>query len=595
MFKSTVAKYNALLVVMILVVAAASLAFNYHLMLEDRLAHARQMLTGAVSHHVADHLREDLGDGRALTPARLVEIIHESLRMPGVGTFGIVVDSAQRIVGGTGLTDAVRQRVTVRPENLDSHTLIEQGDLVFLPIPVTDEYRIIVGFSKDSVAAGIGPLTANTLLFVAAALAIYFLLAFTALRYWIINPLIRFLETRLRGSVDGIVSGTAPPALPEGRFNVLPEEISVNIERNMMALHTWARHKASFDKFIAVTTAENNKQQLAANLYNILGLELPLKNLSILEINYSLNRLALIYDAAGAECPDDLLADPQRCFVYRSGSRLVQMPGERVCGHCHVGAGEVLICKPLVAAGKEMGVCKVTLDHERMSRELGGVGNGNPVAVAESLLDTYIYLTSLSLSNLTLLDSYKNQAITDGLTGLYNRRYMVEYMASLLSISKRGNVALALFMVDIDNFKRLNDEYGHHVGDQVLKEVAKTMRRAIRDCDIIARYGGEEFVVTLPGADSAQASEVGERLRDAVASIEWDNHGLGNIPQVTVSVGIAEFPLHGYSHYHLTNAADKALYVAKRSGKNRVVVHQSLPEGEPPGGEAARTTEAVAA
>jgi diguanylate cyclase (GGDEF)-like protein len=159
---------------------------------------------------------------------------------------------------------------------------------------------------------------------------------------------------------------------------------------------------------------------------------------------------------------------------------------------------------------------------------------------------------------------------------------MVEYMASLLSISKRGNKPLALFMVDIDNFKRLNDEYGHHVGDLVLKEVARTMRRAIRECDIIARYGGEEFVVTLPDTDSAVANEVGQRLVEAVASIEWNshNHNLGNIPQVTVSVGIAEFPLHGYSHYHLTNAADKALYVAKRSGKNRVVIHQALPEDE---------------
>jgi diguanylate cyclase (GGDEF)-like protein len=225
-----------------------------------------------------------------------------------------------------------------------------------------------------------------------------------------------------------------------------------------------------------------------------------------------------------------------------------------------------------------MGVCKVTLDNVRLQRELVGAGNGNPVTVAESLLDTYVYLTALSLSNLTLLDSYKNQAITDGLTGLYNRRYMVEYMASLLSISKRGSKSLALFMVDIDNFKRLNDEYGHHVGDLVLKEVAKTMRRAIRECDIIARYGGEEFVVTLPETDSAMASEVGERLREAVASIEWDHHGLGNIPQVTVSVGVAEFPLHGYSHYHLTNAADKALYVAKRTGKNRVVIHEALPQ-----------------
>lgn len=578
--KSTVAKYNALLIVMILTVAFASLAFNRHLIYEERLTHAREMLAGSVNHHITQHLREASRSGEILGTERLAEILHESLHMPGIEAFGAVLDSENHLVGGVGLTAAVRQAVADRPAAPGDHALIEDGDLVLLPIAATGGHRIVAGFSRDSIARGLWSITANTTLFVAAALAIYFLLAFAALRHWIITPLVRFLETRLRSSIEGIVSGNPPPALSETRFNVLPEEISVNIERNMMALHTWARHKASFDKFIAISTAESNKQQLATNLYHILGLELPLKNLSLLEINHSLNRLAPVYDAAGETFTDDLLADPQRCFVYRSGSRLVQMPGEMVCGHCRGNLGDVLICKPLVSAGKEMGVCKVTLDSERLSRELAGAGNGNPVAVAEALLDTYVYLTSLTLSNLTLLDSYKNQAITDGLTGLYNRRYMVEYMSSLLNISKRGSKAMALFMVDIDNFKRLNDEYGHNTGDLVLSAVAKTMRRAIRECDIIARYGGEEFVVTLPETDSEMASEVGERLREAVASIEWNTLGLGNIPQVTVSVGIAEFPLHGYSHYHLTNAADKALYVAKRSGKNRVVIHQALPEDD---------------
>jgi diguanylate cyclase (GGDEF)-like protein len=537
------------------------------------------LLAGAVNHQITQHLREASAGGKlALNPERLTEIIHDSLHMPGIAAFGVVMNANNQIVGGIGLTEDIRRTVAARPVGPGDHALAETGDLVMLPVPASAGMSIVAGFSKDSIARSVWPVTASTTLFVAALLAIYFLLAYAALRHWIVSPLIRFLETRLRGSIDGIVSGNTPPALPEGRFEVLPEEISVNIERNMRALYTWARHKANFDKFIAVSTAENNKQQLAANLYNILSLELPLTNLTILEVNHSLNRLTPIYDACSAEYTDDLLGDPQRCFVYRSGSRLVQMPGETVCGHCRSNAGEVMICKPLVSAGKEMGVCKVVLDNERMQNELASAGNGNPVAVAEALLDTYVYLTALSLSNLTLLDSYKNQAITDGLTGLYNRRYMVEYMASLLSISKRGSKALALFMVDIDNFKRLNDEYGHNVGDLVLKEVARTMRRAIRDCDIIARYGGEEFVVTLPETDSAMASEVGERLRDAVASIEWDNLGLGNIPQVTVSVGIAEFPLHGYSHYHLTNAADKALYVAKRTGKNRVVIHEPLPQ-----------------
>jgi hypothetical protein len=414
--KSTVAKYNALLVVMILLVAIASLAFNRHLIYQERLAHAREMLAGAVNHHLTQHLREAHGRGVVMDAARLTEIIHESLHLPGVAAFGAVVDAVNQVVGGVGLTDEIRHAVAARPVGPGNHALIEVDDLVLLPVPAVDGLNVVAGFSKDSIARSIWPLTANTSLFVAALLAIYFLLAYSALRYWIVNPLVRFLETRLRGSIDGIVSGNTPVTLPEARFEVLPEEISVNIERNMRALHTWARHKTNFDKFIAISTAENNKQQLAANLHNILGLELPLKNFTILEVNHSLNRLNPIFDACSSSFSDDLLSDPQRCFAYRSGTRLVQMPGETVCGYCRAGdnqcADEVRICKPLVSAGKEMGVCKVTLDNVRLQRELAGAGNGNPVNVAESLLDTYVYLTALSLSNLTLIDSYKNQALT---------------------------------------------------------------------------------------------------------------------------------------------------------------------------------------
>lgn len=574
--KTAVSRYNALLVLLTLLVAVASLAFNYHLIYRERLAHARDMLNGSVNHHLIRDLRgAEYGDKQEIH--RLSEIIHDSLHIPGVQTFGVVMGAQGQVVGGIGITSEVRRSIEARTPVLGIDTLSEDDKTVLLPISASPTYRVVLGFAKDSLTVGVWPLTAYTALFVAAALSIYFMIAFTALRHWIVRPLVLYLETHLRGSIDGIISGNIPPDIPSGRLAVLPTDLSGNIENNIMALHTWARHKANFDKFIAVSTAENNKQQLLTNLHNILKFDLPLTSLAVLEVNSSQNRLVPIYDSTASIDGVEVLSDPQRCFVYRSVNRLVQMPGETVCTYCRAGNDEVQFCKPLVAAGKEMGVLRATLDWSRMERELAGSGGGNSVAVAEALLDTYVYFTALTLSNLTLLDSYKNQAITDGLTGLYNRRYIVEYLSSILSISRRGNKPVAVFMIDIDNFKRLNDEYGHNVGDQVLQTVARQMRRAIRDCDIIARYGGEEFIVVLPETDCAVANEVGERLRESVAGIEWDSIGLGNVPQVTVSVGIAEFPLHGYSHYHLTNAADKALYVAKRSGKNRVEIHQPLP------------------
>jgi diguanylate cyclase (GGDEF)-like protein len=100
----------------------------------------------------------------------------------------------------------------------------------------------------------------------------------------------------------------------------------------------------------------------------------------------------------------------------------------------------------------------------------------------------------------------------------------------------------------------------------------------VREGDAVGRYGGEEFIVIFPHTEMDDAHEVAERIREAVASMQWNEYGFNNLPRITISAGLACFPQHGYSHYHLTNAADKALYRAKRDGKNRIVIHSELKE-----------------
>jgi diguanylate cyclase (GGDEF)-like protein len=227
-----------------------------------------------------------------------------------------------------------------------------------------------------------------------------------------------------------------------------------------------------------------------------------------------------------------------------------------------------------MSSGKQTGVIKFTLDNEKIiTNDTINGSMETKIRFLESYLKPYIDLTALTMSNINMLNAYKNQALTDALTNLYNRRYITEYLYSLLNIAKRKESPLSVFMIDIDNFKRFNDEYGHKVGDTVLKIVSKTIKEAVREGDTVARYGGEEFIVVLPYSDTDAAYEVGERVRSAVEKIEWSESEVPNIPPVTISLGIAAYPLHGYSHYHLTNAADKALYKAKREGKNKVVVH----------------------
>lgn len=151
-------------------------------------------------------------------------------------------------------------------------------------------------------------------------------------------------------------------------------------------------------------------------------------------------------------------------------------------------------------------------------------------------------------------------AVTDGLTQLYNHAYFVEQLGLEIKRIQRHSGTFALLLLDIDDFKKYNDTHGHLLGDELLKRVARTIRATVRETDLAARYGGEEFVVIAQGATKEQATALAERIRRAVEL---------STP-ITVSIGISEYPGDGKTIEELIEAADQAMYGAKREGKNRV-------------------------
>ncbi|MBN2360342.1 MAG: sensor domain-containing diguanylate cyclase [Deltaproteobacteria bacterium] len=159
-------------------------------------------------------------------------------------------------------------------------------------------------------------------------------------------------------------------------------------------------------------------------------------------------------------------------------------------------------------------------------------------------------------------------ATVDGLTGLFVRRYFDQRLDEECLRAQRFDVLFSLLMLDIDDFKQINDTRGHATGDRVLRETAHVIRASLRVIDIAARYGGEEFVVLLPRADASRARQVAERIRCAV--FDNDLAGVNGSPRVTVSIGVATFPDHAVDAGELVRAADRALYRAKAAGKNRV-------------------------
>jgi two-component system cell cycle response regulator len=162
-------------------------------------------------------------------------------------------------------------------------------------------------------------------------------------------------------------------------------------------------------------------------------------------------------------------------------------------------------------------------------------------------------------------------AITDALTGLFNRRYMESHLATLVEQAAARGKPIAVLIVDIDYFKVVNDSHGHDAGDDVLREFALRIRKAIRNIDLACRYGGEEFVIVMPETDMAVATMVAERLRRRIASEPFAiQQGTRNL-DVTISIGIAALADAGDNAAAILKRADTALYRAKRDGRNRVV------------------------
>lgn len=189
--------------------------------------------------------------------------------------------------------------------------------------------------------------------------------------------------------------------------------------------------------------------------------------------------------------------------------------------------------------------------------------NIDDISLIESLADQI----SVAIENAELHLEQERQAITDGLTGIANRRSFNKTLAREFERAKRYEQDLSLIVIDLDYLKAINDNFGHQIGDEAIKSVAQVLRQSSRAIDLAARFGGEEFCLLLPNTELAMAEQLGERLRKLISEIQIKGPGY-----ISASLGIASFPLHASDSEALFKAADEALYEAKLSGRNRVRV-----------------------
>ena len=274
-------------------------------------------------------------------------------------------------------------------------------------------------------------------------------------------------------------------------------------------------------------------------------------------------------------CPTDKIFSPEQCWALRRGCTHAH-PGGRSAPRCSHLLGEgPSVCIPLIANGDTFGTLTIQND-DPLSPISAPDGDSAAFARRRHLAAAVAEHIALAVANLNLRESLRLQSVRDPLTGLYNQRYMQEFLDHELHSARRKHRPLAVMMLDLDHFKRYNDNFGHSAGDRVLAAVGEILLRCVRADDVACRYGGEEFALIFPECSLLQAAARAEEIRKRLKE-HCTQHNDEATEALTVSIGVAAFDETTDRVDLLLNFADDALYQAKRAGRDRVVTARPAP------------------
>jgi diguanylate cyclase (GGDEF)-like protein len=377
----------------------------------------------------------------------------------------------------------------------------------------------------------------------------------------IVEPVMQLIDASNRvGRGDFHLS--LPPAA-DNEFGLLSQSFS----RMTTALRQEREELAGLNRFSEAVTQCTSEREVYDHLLHSLRERFEPRQVIIFSLNAHENYLEAV--ATIAPLPEKLrpwpvIEEPHNCKAVRIGRPFYvsDVSVEPLCPAAFAAPSEgSYYCTPLIAGGIIIGAVR-----------LEGLKDFWTTA-RQSVVESYLSSAASALSNLRLLETMKQQANIDSLTGLYNRRFLEDYARKLIAMARRKEQPLGFIMLDLDHFKASNDIFGHEVGDRILRHFAQTITGAMRETNLAARFGGEEFLVLLPETDARACMLVAERIRRAVTRMIVPSGTEKPLPQVTVSLGIAVYPDHGRTLEEILQAADKALYESKRSGRNRTTLY----------------------
>ena len=325
-------------------------------------------------------------------------------------------------------------------------------------------------------------------------------------------------------------------------------------------------------KFKKTIELDDTKDTIYKRSMDVLQNKFNIHNFSLYEVNTMTSERTLIFSSTQEQsiCKPEVDSKPELCRAYRTNNAVISTEFINLCQNCHAHDFEY-ICLPMIINSDYSLILSITTkDQEEFTR----------IHNLISSIENYFEAAKPVIESKILMEKLRDTSLKDPMTGLYNRRFLDEFIDKVMKQAQREKETYCVLMLDVDFFKMVNDTYGHDVGDKVIMEIGSLVRNSIRSSDMGIRYGGEEFVVMLRNTTEEGALKIANDIHSSFAQLVFDV-GNGEKMQKTMSIGVAKFPQDGDSIWKCIKYADTALYVAKTTGRNKIVRYTaSMSENE---------------
>ena len=354
------------------------------------------------------------------------------------------------------------------------------------------------------------------------------------------------------------------------RITILIGGIRVESDNPLVRTREVVNELVAIYKFKKTIELDRNKEEIYDRLVTVAKERLDGDSFALFEINHQTRTRTVVYSTQ-EQWPCNLGGEEgsEHCRALRTGTNVVSDDFDRLCNHFEAHGTLEHVCIPFRVTDQISLLLAVSVDSaDKLEQIKGRIG----------IFNDYLEAARPVLESRYLMAILRESSLRDGLTGLYNRKFLDEFVDQVAHQAARSKLSYALLMLDIDYFKMVNDTYGHDVGDVIIKGLADVLRESIRESDLAVRFGGEEFLVMLYNPTEEGAIEVAEKIRTAFANRAF-NAG-GESLKKTISIGVSMFPDDAEGIWKVIKFADIALYKAKNGGRNQVVRFKS-PEMSP--------------